>query len=163
MAITCADEEMADQLQTAQIETFLKEQRRLDLIKQLQDLASVIEIFGLNRIESTQVVYQQLSIKELAEHVYDQLTELTTITPKLEAEGLTVEILSEQPVPHDVKEKIGTLLQTKKMNAPAFFSFQFTIGVYLPILSPFLVPIILTFTGYVKAQFMAPKDSKVDK
>jgi hypothetical protein len=60
---------------------FIKEQSKLDLVKQLQDLETVIEIFSLNRIESTTLVYKEYSIKQLAENVYNQLMDLTTITP----------------------------------------------------------------------------------
>ena len=60
---------------------FIKEQYKLDLVKQLQDLETVIEIFSLNRIESTTLVYREFSIKQLAENVYNQLMDLTTITP----------------------------------------------------------------------------------
>jgi hypothetical protein len=60
---------------------FIKEQYKLDLVKQLQDLETVIEIFSLNRIESTTLVYKEFSIKQLAENVYNQLMDLTTITP----------------------------------------------------------------------------------
>lgn len=60
---------------------FIKEQYKLDLVKQLQDLETVIEIFSLNRIESKTLVYKEYSIKQLAENVYNQLMDLTTITP----------------------------------------------------------------------------------
>jgi hypothetical protein len=54
-----------------------------------------------------------------------------------------------QPVPKDIKDKLGTLLQTKKMNSPAFFSFSFKVGVYLPIIAPLVSPLLLTLWGYI--------------
>ena len=51
-----------------------------------------------------------------------------------------------QPVPLNIKEKIGTLMNSKEMNPALFFSNNFKMGVYLPILSPFIIPIILTIT-----------------
>ena len=39
---------------------------------------------------------------------------------------------------------LGLLLQTKSLNPPAFFSFSFKVGVYLPILAPFVLPIVMT-------------------
>ncbi len=43
-----------------------------------------------------------------------------------------------------IQEKLGVLLQTKTLNPPSFFSFQFKVGVYLPILAPFVLPILMT-------------------
>lgn len=61
------------------------------------------------------------------------------------------------PVPTEIKEKLGTLLLTKKMNAAAFFSFSFKIGVYLPILAPLVSPFLLSFWEYVKARVFRKK------
>lgn len=49
-----------------------------------------------------------------------------------------------RPIPAEVKAKIGSLLSTKKMNPANFFSFSFKLGVYMPILAPFMIPIFLT-------------------
>jgi hypothetical protein len=68
----------------------------------------------------------------------------------MRAEGFSYAYMFSQPVPNEIKDKLGTLLQTKKMNAPAFFSLSFTVGVYLPILAPFLTPMLLTLQGYIK-------------
>jgi hypothetical protein len=38
-------------------------------------------------------------------------------------EGFTIDEMISQSIPLDIKNQLGTLLQTKKMNAPAFFSF----------------------------------------
>lgn len=46
---------------------------------------------------------------------------------------------------YTIQEKLGVLLQTKTLNPPSFFSFSFKVGVYLPILAPFIIPILMTF------------------
>jgi len=40
----------------------------------------------------------------------------------------------------DLKEKIGALFYTKKINPPSFFSWEFVFGVYLPLLAAFIFP-----------------------
>lgn len=69
------------------------------------------------------------------------------------AEGFTYDDMLLRPVPNDIKDKLGTLLLTKKMNAPAFFSLSYTIGVYIPILAPLLTPLVLTFVDFLKAKY----------
>jgi hypothetical protein len=103
------------------------------------------------------VVYKDYSIKQLVENVYFQLIELTTVTPAMSASGFTISHMLDNPLPVDIRDKLGTLLQTKKMNAPAFFSLSFKFGVYLPILVPFLTPLLLTLQGYIKERIVRKK------
>jgi hypothetical protein len=49
-----------------------------------------------------------------------------------------------------VREIISVLYQTKEINAPYFFAFSFSIGVYLPLLSPIVFPPLLALLGYLK-------------
>ena len=55
-----------------------------------------------------------------------------------------------KPVSLDIKEKIGALLTTKSMNPASYFSPQFKLGVYVPILGPFLMPIPLVLIAILK-------------
>ena len=41
----------------------------------------------------------------------------------------------------EIRTKIGVLWQTKQMNSPYYFSWEFQMGTYLPFLSPFLMAI----------------------
>ena len=61
----------------------------------------------------------------------------------------------------ELKDKIGVLYYTKKINPPYFFSFQFSIGVYLPILAPLIFPPLLTFTSYLKLWKLGKKEKKL--
>lgn len=49
--------ETEETLEEASLTRYKREQYKLDYIKQLQDLQTVVEILGLNRIESNQLVY----------------------------------------------------------------------------------------------------------
>ena len=102
--------EIEKELEDQSLQVFIKEQYKLDLVKQLQDLETVIEILGLNRIESSTLVYKEYTIKQLAENVYSQLLDLTTITPALKLEGFTIDDMISQSIPMDIKNQLGTLL-----------------------------------------------------
>jgi len=56
-------------------------------------------------------------------------------------EQLRDEIVSEG-VSSETLRKIGVLHQTKKMNPPFYFSWEFMVGTYIPFLSPFIMPLI---------------------
>ena len=49
------------------------------------------------------------------------------------------------------------------MNPPSFFSFSFKVGVYLPILAPFVLPILMTIWLVLvgKVSKMFKKNDKV--
>jgi hypothetical protein len=49
---------------------------------------------------------------------------------------------------------LRTLYQTKELNSPYFFSFSFSVGVYLPLLSPLLFPPLITFMKYLKLKLV---------
>ena len=102
--------EIEKELEDQSLQVFIKEQYKLDLVKQLQDLETVIEILGLNRIESSTLVYKEYTIKQLAENVYSQLLDLTSITPALKLEGFTIDDMISQSIPMDIKNQLGTLL-----------------------------------------------------
>ena len=68
-------------------------------------------------------------------------------------------------MPYTLKEKIGTLLSTKEMNPALYISDEFLLGIYLPILSPFFVPLVLTLTLTIRLKLfsMCKKGSKSDE
>jgi hypothetical protein len=45
---------------------------------------------------------------------------------------------------------LKTLYTTKEINPPYFFSFSFSVGVYLPLLSPLAFPPLITMFQYLK-------------
>jgi hypothetical protein len=51
------------------------------------------------------------------------------------------EALATRGVTKDTLLKIGVLYETKKMNPPYYFSWEFMAGTYLPFMSPFLIAI----------------------
>ena len=118
-----------------QLERFRRTQLRLDLIEQLKDMLSIVTFLEQNTIESGKVIFDEMTLKELAETTYDEIIAVSTSVKTLDAL---------KPVPQITKEKIGSLLSSKEMNPASFFSFSFKVGVYLPILSPFTIPILLT-------------------
>ena len=114
----------------------------MDNIKQLQDMLSIITILEQNAIESDKDIYEGMPLKDLAEQVYEELLRgARSGTP--------------QPVPAGIKEKLGSLLQTKKMNPASFFSWSFKCGVYVPIMAPFAFPLALTLVDLLRRALFA--------
>ena len=134
-------EEGIDAAQTY-VARYKEEQLRLDNIKQLQDMLSIITILEQNAIESDKDIYEGMPLKDLAEQVYEELLRgARSSTP--------------QPVPASIKEKLGSLLQTKKMNPASFFSWSFKCGVYVPIMAPFAFPLALTLVDLLRRALFA--------
>ena len=105
-------------------------------------MLAVITILEQNAIESDKVIYEGMPLKDLAEQVYDELLKVVrSPTP--------------QPIPRNIKEKLGSLLQTKRMNPAAFFSWSFKLGVYVPIMAPFAFPVGLTLTDLLRRAVFA--------
>jgi hypothetical protein len=44
---------------------------RLELVKQLRDMLSIVKILEENAIESNSIVYEDMTLNTLAEQVYD--------------------------------------------------------------------------------------------
>ena len=61
-----------------------------------------------------------------------------------------------------IKDMLQTLYQTKDINPPYFFSFSFSVGVYLPLLSPLAFPPLITLFQYLKLRFLKKKHLKTD-
>ena len=62
---------------------------------------------------------------------------------------------------HDIREKLGVMYYTKEINPPYFFAFSFSIGVYLPFLSPIVFPPMITLFTYLKLKIQG-KPKKVE-
>lgn len=64
----------------------------------------------------------------------------------------------------ETRDMLMTLYQTKDLNSPYFFSLSFSVGVFLPLLSPILFPPLITLAQVLKLRLCKkPKPkSKVD-
>lgn len=106
------------------------------MVKQLHNMVAIVTFLEQNQLASGQIIYDGMNLKELAENTFTILVD--------EAQKMSVSNIS--AMPYSLKEKIGTLLSTKEMNPALYISPEFMLGIYLPILSPFIVPLILTLT-----------------
>jgi hypothetical protein len=70
------------------------------------------------------------------------------------------ESLSNQGVTRETLLKIATVYQTKKMNPPYYFSWEFMAGTYLPFMSPFIIAMGQILMRIVKDRKNA-KETKV--
>ena len=64
---------------------FKETQIRLDLVKQLRDMWSIVTILEENAIESSSIVLDGMTLKELAEQVYDELMAHAQSTTSLDS------------------------------------------------------------------------------
>jgi len=83
-----------------------------------------------------------MTINELVSHLYNLLMSDRDIA---------------RPPSKEMKDQIGVLYYTKELNAPYYFSPSFTFGVYLPILSPMIFPILLSIGNFIKLKIKAKK------
>lgn len=107
--------------EVSDIKTYLKNQVRLENIETLKDFKTIIKLLQINYLESSAPLYKGRNLHELARDVRDELTEYKIATP----------------VSKETKVKMGVLYETKEMNPPYFFSFEFTLGTYGPFIAPF--------------------------
>ena len=124
------------------------------MVKQLVDMLAVVTFLEENTIESNKPIYEDMTLKTLAENAYEEIVSIAK-------QANSVEDL--RPPTQKVKEKIGTLLNTKEMNPALFFSMNFYLGVYMPILAPFIVPFLLTFTLVTRAKIFQKFIKKKDE
>ena len=125
----------------------------MELVKQLKDMLAVVTFLEENTIESDKLIFDGMTLKTLAENAYEELVMIAR-------QATSVDSL--RPVPLKVKEKIGTLINTKEMNPALFFSASFKMGVYLPICAPFIVPVILTVSLVIRAKLFQKICKKKD-
>lgn len=95
----------------------------MDNIETLKDFRTIINLLQINYLESSEPLYKGKNLHELAREVRDELTKHTFLSPILK----------------ETKVKMGVLYETKEMNPPYFFSFEFTLGTYGPFIAPFFI------------------------
>lgn len=121
-------------------------------------MRAVVAFLEENTLESDKIIFEDMTLKTLAEQAFDEVLDLAKRSDDLS---------KMHPVPFAIKEKIGTLMSSRDMNPALFFSSEFKLGVYMPILAPFIVPIILTISLVARHRLYLlvckGKDKKVDK
>jgi len=96
------------------------------------DLKTILGILKTNELSKLSEIHEGKTVKELVSELYSDV-----LVGKIDAK---------------VKEKIGILYQTKEINPPYFFSDQFKLGIYMPIVMPLVLPFLVQVFGYVKAK-----------
>lgn len=103
-------------------------------------MIAIITILRQNYLMNRGAIFNGQTVDELVNECYSYLASKTSEYIK-----------DRTQMPSDaLKEKIGALFYTKKINPPSFFSWSFVIGVYLPLLAPFLFPPIQTIQQLVQ-------------
>jgi hypothetical protein len=112
----------------------------------LRNFQAVVDVLRGNQLEhKDRKIFKDLSVLQLTQEVYERL-------------------LSNDRVDPETRDMLMTLYQTKDLNSPYFFSLSFSIGVFLPLLSPILFPPLITLAQVIKLKvFKKPKPkAKVD-
>ena len=104
-------------------------------------MIAVITILEQNSIESNKIIYDGMTLNVLAESTYKETIEISSSNKSLD---------SFKPFPRKTKERIGMLMNSKQLNPATFFSIEFKLGVYLPLLAPFFIPLVLTLTLVIR-------------
>lgn len=101
------------------LESYNQAQARYLEIETLRHFLTIVQLLKENDLESTIEIYQGKNVHEL----------VRDIEASLATEGVTQATLL----------KIATLYESKKMNPPYYFSWEFMAGTYLPFMSPFVI------------------------
>ena len=107
--------------QLSDLDSYLVEQNRYLEIETLQHFITIINLLKQNTLESTTEIYQGKNIHELVREIEESVS----------TQGVTRETLL----------KIAVVYETKKMNPPYYFSWEFMAGTYLPFMSPFIIAV----------------------
>ena len=119
LQIKSKPEGVSSSKEMSDIEAYQIEQARYLEIETLQHFLTIINLLKKNSLESTTEIYQGKNIHELVREIEESLA----------VNGVTRETLL----------KIAIVYQTKKMNPPYYFSWEFMAGTYLPFMSPFVI------------------------
>lgn len=109
---------------------FIESQQIMDTIESLRHFAQIIDLLKINYLETTKPLHKGKNIHEL----------VTDLSAELSAPSITRS--SPSFLPFASKLKLGTLFETKEMNPPYYFSWEFTIGTYMPFLAPFIISLL---------------------
>ena len=117
-------------------------------------MIAVITILEQNSIESNKIIYDGMTLNVLAESTYKEIIDISSSNKALD---------SLKPFPRKTKERIGMLMNSKQLNPATFFSFEFKLGVYLPLLAPFFIPLFLTLTLVIRGNLFNKYCKKKDE
>ncbi|CDW83442.1 UNKNOWN [Stylonychia lemnae] len=129
-----------------QLQVFQRNQIVFDKVQDIKDFISIIEVLKLNELEKNKLIFNNQSVFELVNEIYKSLS-------KEQGDNLTMN-------DEYIKNALGVLYQTKEINPPYYFSLSFSIGVYLPLLSPLIFPPLLTLFQYIKAKYIGKNVQK---
>uniref|UniRef100_A0A7S3CMJ8 Uncharacterized protein n=1 Tax=Strombidium rassoulzadegani TaxID=1082188 RepID=A0A7S3CMJ8_9SPIT len=107
-------------------EVYRSQQRQLLSLEAMRNFKQIIDLLKINKLESDELVYKNLNTHSLVAVLHD---ELLGVGP-------------EDTVGRETLFKLGLLYETKKMNPPYFFSWEFMAGTYAPFLMPFLIALV---------------------
>ena len=102
----------------------------------------------INKLERSDPIYQGKNVHELVNEINEELSQLGEKNGSMDFAG------------EKTKLKMGHLYQTKEINPPYFFSWEFMAGTYFPFLSPYIIALIQIAVGNLKQKFTEWKNSK---
>ena len=117
-------------LEKTDFQEFVEGQQIMDTIESVRHFAQIIDLLKINYLETTQPLHEGKNVHEL-------VTDL-----EAELAGSAITRSSPSFLPFSTKLKLGTLFETKHMNPPYYFSWEFTIGTYMPFLAPFIISLL---------------------
>jgi hypothetical protein len=95
----------------------------------MRHFLEIIQILKINYLTSTKPLYQGKNIHELV----DDLLE----TFKAKGGERQLEFVDDGTL-----TKLGVLYETKEMNPPYFFSWEFIAGTYMPFMAPLIISLL---------------------
>ena len=102
----------------------------------------------INKLERSDPIYQGKNIHELVREINEELSQLAD-------KSGSIDYADEK-----TKLKMGHLYQTKEINPPFFFSWEFMGGTYFPFLSPFMIAVTQIAFVNLKQKYKEWKESK---
>eukprot|EP00347_Sterkiella_histriomuscorum_P013739 403363551 len=132
------------------LQLFVSNQVLFDRMQDTKDLIAIIEILKLNELEKNKLIYQGKSVFELVSQIYNKIVAQFENDKSQQLFSNRQSDHNLKPLDEETKNIIGILYYTKEINSPYFFSLSFSIGVYLPLLSPLVFPPVLTFIAFLK-------------
>lgn len=118
----------------------------------------------MNPLEKLYKIYQDKDIHQLASEIEEGIYQHSV---KSDINENRKQLFKKDGVMNFIdqvsKEKIGVLYETKKMNPPWFFSFEFRVGTYMPILSPFFLSLLQMLFAMAKNEYKKWKEDNDKK
>ena len=120
----------AENSSSNELQVYRKSQETLSKVIQFERFLQIMQILKINYLETTKPIFEGKNLHELVSDVAQKLGD-----PNFKG---------------DLTHPIDILYDTKEMNPPWFFSLEFTIGTYMPLLAPFIMGLIQTIFKFWK-------------